>query len=67
MARRDPKVRADGMCAQCRKPRRSDVSAQVLLDPFCTSVCCRVWHECALPESEHAKGRRENAKAKAAA
>ena len=52
----DPPVRADGRCAGpgCRKLRkvseqaRKYAGAQLDLDPFCSTTCCRKWHGCEL-------------------
>lgn len=51
--RRDPLVRKDGKCAKCRKKRALAVKSpyggdQAINDPFCSTVCCREWHDCAL-------------------
>lgn len=40
---REPKVRADGLCYVCRKPR--PVVAERNLDPFCSAPCCRKYYE----------------------
>lgn len=55
----DPKVRKDGRCAQCRKPRATVTAAmrkyagdQIDRDPFCSMACCRKWHGCELPKGE---------------
>lgn len=55
--KKDPKVRKDGMCAQCRKPRTPKkglsgqtgtfarlFAAEVERDPFCSAVCAKTWH-----------------------
>jgi hypothetical protein len=48
---RDPRVRPDGRCAVCRKPRQkwhkglSYVSrAQFEMDPFCSTECARSYY-----------------------
>ena len=45
----DPPLRADGKCANCKKTRRHAVwnrysDVQAILDPFCSTECCRSWH-----------------------
>jgi len=45
----DPKVRKDGLCAQCKGPRTHAVWNKyshdaAILDPFCSTNCCRVYH-----------------------
>lgn len=52
--RKDPKVRKDKMCAQCRKPRKHAVWSkyagdQAVTDPFCSSACARAFHGTSLP------------------
>lgn len=52
--RKDPKVRKDKMCAQCRKPRKLAVrnkyaGDQAVTDPFCSSACARAFHGTSLP------------------
>lgn len=47
---RDPKVRADGRCAHCGKPRtitrqaRRYAGYQLDADPFCSRLCCQAFH-----------------------
>lgn len=51
----DPPVRRDGLCVQCGKPRRMPrpqrgIDASVYaLDPYCSSLCARAWHNNPLP------------------
>lgn len=52
----DPKVRKDGRCAQCRKPKpvlkpslRKYAGDQTERDPFCSSLCCRRWFGIQIP------------------
>lgn len=46
----DPPVRANGLCAQCGKPRKPPARKQrgvdpaVYVDPFCSAECCRAYH-----------------------
>lgn len=47
----DPPVRADGRCAQCKRPRtlpkrpqKGVDPASYERDPFCSSTCARLWH-----------------------
>jgi hypothetical protein len=54
--KKDPRVRKDGKCYVCKKPRRlpkalqKGVPVQMYeLDPFCSSVCARVYHANPLP------------------
>ena len=51
--KRDPKVRKDGLCARrgCTKPlqkiterHRRYGGALLEFEPFCSSVCCRIYH-----------------------
>ena len=57
----DPRVRSDGLCAECGKTRAAkrgaagkagDNAARIeperLADPFCSSTCCRAFHGCDL-------------------
>lgn len=50
----DPPSRPDGRCVVCRKERkvtekaRKYAGAQLDMDPFCSTVCCRLWHGCEL-------------------
>src|SRR5258706_5543825 len=53
----DPKLRKDGKCAECGKPRRNAHwnkygGDQAVFDPFCSMECCRAWHGCSLPPAE---------------
>jgi hypothetical protein len=48
---KDPTVRMDGKCRQCKGPRimprthhRSIDASLYALDPFCSSQCARLWH-----------------------
>lgn len=50
----DPSVREDGNCFVCLKPRRPERSMRyagdvAVLDPFCSNICARGWHENPLP------------------
>lgn len=54
----DPPVRADRLCALpgCRKPlveitprHRRYAGDALLMDPFCSSTCCRTYHQNPLP------------------
>ena len=64
---KEPRVRNDGKCARqgCNRPRpvavltgkklgelRRYAGAQIELDPFCSSACCRVFHGCPIPGDE---------------
>lgn len=49
--RKDPKVRADGLCAVCKgerkvpENRQKGVSISVYTeDPFCSATCARTYH-----------------------
>lgn len=50
----DPPVRADGRCVVCLKPRkltkqaRRYAGAQLDIDPFDSTSCCRKYHGCEL-------------------
>lgn len=51
----DPPVREDGKCVVClkdRKPERSKRYAGITaeLDPFCSNICARAWHENPIPD-----------------
>jgi hypothetical protein len=46
----DPPLRVDGKCVECRKPRHPERSqkyakAAAQADVFCSTACCRAWHE----------------------
>lgn len=46
----DPRVRKDGLCANCKQPRKHAKwnrysGHQPIGDPFCSSTCCRAWHD----------------------
>lgn len=46
---KDPSVRMDGKCRQCKGSRTIPNSLLVdqsfyERDPFCSSQCCRLWH-----------------------
>ena len=47
--RKEPRVRKDGRCAHCRKPRVLPARARYATrtayeaDPFCSAGCCREW------------------------
>ena len=41
--RDDPPIRKNGRCAVCNAPRPHLAQAQG--DPFCSTNCCRIWHE----------------------
>lgn len=50
----DPPVRKDGRCAQCLGPRKHAVANKysgmdAVQDPFCSTTCCREWHDNPLP------------------
>jgi hypothetical protein len=54
--RRDPRVRKDGHCAQCKGERtiprthHKDISVGVYLaDPFCSAICARTFHNNPIP------------------
>ena len=60
--RADPARRNDGRCAlvSCRKKLRPATpvlrryaGAQIDVDPFCSTECCRAWHR--VPEREGKK------------
>lgn len=48
--KRDPRVRPDGLCAQCGGPRPERPEnayasqAQYDVDPFCSASCAKQWH-----------------------
>lgn len=71
--KKDPRVRKDGLCAEpsCRKPRRITKQSRkyagdaVVLDPFCSTECCRKWHGVEL-ETKGAEAQREAGRASAA-
>jgi hypothetical protein len=55
VVKRDPKPRADGLCALkgCRRPivlkRQRGVPAEAYMgEMFCSNTCCRKWHGCEL-------------------
>lgn len=56
---RDPPVRADGLCAWCdgerKLPKRRDCRLQAMVDPFCSSLCCQLWHEDLDPRRRYPK------------
>jgi hypothetical protein len=61
--RPDPKVRPDGKCANpgcdnMRKPERSRRygKAAAELDPFCSTVCAKAWHDVDVQTLGGAKG-----------
>jgi len=54
----DPPVRKDGCCAQCGGERKHAVwnkygKDQAILDPFCSSTCCRAYFEVSLPPTKY--------------
>jgi len=65
--RKDPRVRPDGLCARegCGRRRPITVASgkkraqlaryaglrQLEEDPFCSTVCCRLYHGCPLPDN----------------
>lgn len=72
--RGDPPVRADGLCAQCDKPRtrprrpqKGVDPASYLRDPFCSTSCARAYYDNPLPPMlggrnlESRQGRHERA------
>lgn len=44
----DPPVPADGLCVVCggerKQPKKRLYADAAAGDPFCSSVCCRLWH-----------------------
>ena len=54
----DPPLRRDGKCAHCKQPRpharpnkySGDTATK---DPFCSSSCCRAWHQITYGPTEH--------------
>lgn len=53
----DPRVRRDGNCAKCGKPRKMPTNRLrgvdpdiYAADPFCSSVCARLWYGNPLPK-----------------
>jgi hypothetical protein len=65
---KDPRVRKDGLCAHCRKPREmprthhGSINAAVyLLDPFCSTSCARAYHGVKLTgiSASRTRGRQE--------
>lgn len=53
----DPPVRPDGLCATCLRERKHAKpnkysGDQAVNDPFCSTACCRVWHDNPLPAAE---------------
>lgn len=51
----DPKVKRNGNCVVCNQPRRPERSKvygkdAALNDPFCSMLCCRLWHDEPLPK-----------------
>lgn len=49
MVKADPPLRADGRCAVCGKPRKTDRSqryarGEAERDPFCSTQCCKAYH-----------------------
>ncbi len=45
----DPKIRKDSTCVVCRKPLprvkpQRGVPPQLYIDPFCSTSCCKRWH-----------------------
>ena len=50
----DPSPPVDGTCAVCGKPRtlthkRRDVARALASEPFCSTDCCKHWHETPTP------------------
>lgn len=46
--RADLPLRRDGRCAYCggeRKLPKARHRAEAALDPFCSTECCRAWHQ----------------------
>lgn len=41
--KKEPKVRRDGRCVVCKKPRNAITKAYD--DPFCSTACCHQYHE----------------------
>ena len=68
----DPLARPDGRCVVCLKPRkvsaqaRKYAGAQLDLDPFCSSRCCRRWHGTELPETPQSVAGRKGGETRAA-
>jgi hypothetical protein len=62
--RRDPPVRRDGRCAQCKgeratpKGRAYARTGEIERDPFCSTQCCKAYHGVKLssPESNRKRG-----------
>jgi len=46
--KRDPKMRKDGRCAECKGDvhikARAGVNPALYVDPFCSSSCAKAWH-----------------------
>lgn len=63
---KDPRVRKDGKCAVCKKPRQPERSRKYArtaaeVDPFCSIECCRAYHATPYP-TEHKTGRAKGTK-----
>ena len=57
---RDPRVRRDGTCAQCKGPRKPPKKMVVpdkeyKKDPFCSTRCCRAYYGISLVEGHDAQ------------
>lgn len=54
MTQTEPKVRKDGRCVVCDKPRPG-LPPLLYADPFCSSVCCKAYY--GVQTSMNPKGR----------
>lgn len=76
--RRDPPIRKDGKCYVCKKPRKPKVGVKTgmpskhgdptylaarKLDPFCSTECCRAFHNQPNLDEQGRRARLEAAKA----
>lgn len=57
----DPPVRRDQLCAVCKQPKPVIEDPKKIyrvdLDPFCSTRCCKEYHNCGT-DSEHDMSRR---------